>query len=180
MVRLPPTTVNAMHVSAKGDYAARAVVALAARYPEKASAQALAEAHDMPRKFLEAVLADLKRAAIVSSTRGAEGGYALRRPPGKITLGEVLRAIDGPLADIHGLRPDEVEYPEEFRHLQEVWIAARSAVRMVLDEVTLDQIVSGDFPDEIEKLFTGDDAWTPRTGPRDPKLPRGKSPEWLI
>ena len=169
-----------MHVSAKGDYAARAVVALAARYPDKASAQSLAEAHDMPRKFLEAVLADLKRAAIVSSTRGADGGYALRRPPSKITLGEVLRAIDGPLADIHGLRPDEVEYPPEFRHLQEVWVAARSAVRMVFDEVTLDQLVSGEFPEEIEKLFTGKDAWTPRTGPRDPKLPRGKSPEWAI
>lgn len=169
-----------MHVSAKGDYAARAVTALAARYPEKASAQALAEAHDLPRKFLEAVLADLKRATIVSSTRGADGGYALRRPPAEITLGEVLRAIDGPLADIHGLRPDEVTYAEEFQHLQEVWIAARTAVRLVFDEVTLDQLVSGEFPPAVERLFTGDEAWSPRTGPQTPSLPRGKGPEFAI
>lgn len=169
-----------MHVSAKGDYAARAVTALAAIYPEKASAQSLAEAHDLPRKFLEAVLADLKRAAIVSSTRGAEGGYALRRPPVEITLGEVLRAIDGPLADVHGLRPDEVTYAEQFSHLQEVWIAARSAVRSVFDEVTLDQLVSGEFAPEVQRLFEVEDAWAPRTGPQTPSLPRGKGPEFTI
>jgi Rrf2 family protein len=169
-----------MHVSAKGDYAARAVTALAALYPGKASAQALADKHELPRKFLEAVLADLKRAAIVSSTRGAEGGYALRRPPAEITLGEVLRAIDGPLADVHGLRPDEVTYADEFQHLQEVWIAARSAVRSVFDEVTLDQLVSGEFPPDVQRLFTGDDAWEPRTGPQTPTLPRGKGPEFAI
>ena len=162
-----------MHVSAKGDYAARAVTALARLYPDRSSAQSLADANDLPRKFLEAVLADLKRAAIVSSTRGADGGYALRRPPTEITLGEVLRAIDGPLADVHGLRPDEVHYADEFVHLQEVWIAARTAVRSVFDEVTLDQLVSGEFPPDVRRLFAADEAWTPRTGPQTPSLPRG-------
>ncbi len=169
-----------MHVSAKGDYAARAVIALAARYPEKASAQALADAHDLPRKFLEAVLADLRRAAIVSSVRGADGGYSLRRPPHEITLGEVLRAIDGPLADVHGLRPDEVQYAPEFEHLKEVWIAARAAVRLVFDEITLDQLVSGNFLADVKRLLDISDAWEPRTGPRLPTLPRGKQPEFRI
>ncbi len=169
-----------MHVSAKGDYAARAVIALAAQYPDRVSAQTLAEAHDLPRKFLEAALADLKRASIVASTRGAEGGYTLRRPPAEITLGEVLRAIDGPLADVHGLRPDEVTYSDDFRHLQEVWIAARTAVRSVFDEVTLDQLVSGDFAAEIRRLFVGSDAWEPRTGPQTPSLARGADPEFTI
>ncbi|WP_307188073.1 Rrf2 family transcriptional regulator [Demequina sp. NBRC 110057] len=158
-----------MHVSAKGDYAARAVTALAARYPDRASAQALADAHDLPRKFLEAVLADLKRAAIVSSTRGADGGYALRRPPAEITLGEVLRAIDGPLADVHGLRPDEVTYPDAFQHLQEVWVAARASVRLVFDEVTLDQLVSGEFHEDVLRMLAITDAWDPRTGPQAPR-----------
>jgi Rrf2 family protein len=169
-----------MHVSAKGDYAARAVTALAALYPDRASAQSIAENHDLPRKFLEAVLADLRRAAIVTATRGADGGYALRRSPSEITLGEVLRAIDGPLADVHGLRPDEVTYPPSLQHLQEVWVAARSAVRSVFDEVTLDQLVSGEFPAAIRGLYDSEDAWTPRTGPQTPTIPRGSDPEWRI
>lgn len=134
----------------------------------------------MPRKFLEAVLADLRRASIVASTRGPDGGYALRREPVEITVGEVLRAIDGPLSDVHGLRPDEVSYGEGLEHLQELWVAARSAVRSVLDEVTLDQLVTGHFPDDVARLFAGDDAWIPRRGPRRPTTPRGPSPEFLI
>jgi len=169
-----------MHVTAKGDYASRAVIALAAIYPERASAQALAESHQMPRKFLEAVLGDLRKAAIVTSVRGADGGYSLRRSPEDITLGEVLRAIDGPLADVHGLRPDEVQYDALFRHLQETWIAARQAVRQVFDEVTLDQLVTGKFPEEIRRLFEHEDAWTPRTGPQTPTIPRGDDPEFAI
>ncbi len=169
-----------MHVSAKGDYAVRAVIGLAATYPERVSAAALAERYSMPRKFLEAVLSDLRRAGIVASTRGPEGGYALRREPIDITVGEVLRVIDGPLADIHGLRPDEVTYGDGLEHLQALWVAARSAVRSVLDEVTFDQLVSGQFPDAVAALFTGHDAWAPRRGPRKPTSPRGPSPEFVI
>ncbi len=169
-----------MHVSAKGDYAARAVTYLAGVYPERASAQVIADAYELPRKFLEAVLSDLRKAAIVTSTRGADGGYALRRAPSEITVGEVLRAIDGPLADVHGLRPDEVTYPPALRHLQEVWVAARSAVRSVFDEVTFDLLVTGDFPEDIRKLYDSEDAWTPRLGPQVPSIPRGSEPEWRI
>jgi Rrf2 family protein len=162
-----------MHVSAKGDYAVRAALGLAAAYPERVTATALADRYEMPRKFLESALADLKRAALVASVRGADGGYVLRRDPSTITVGEVLRAIDGPLADVHGLRPDEVQYPEGLDHMREVWIAARSAVRMVFDEVTVDQLVTGDFPDEIKRLFADGQAWEPRSGPQVPTLPRG-------
>ncbi|MFV0632840.1 RrF2 family transcriptional regulator [Demequina sp.] len=159
-----------MHVSAKGDYAVRAMAGLASAHPERMTAAALAERFDMPRKFLESAFADLKRAALVSSFRGVEGGYALRRSPDTITVGEVLRAVDGPLADVHGLRPDEVTYPAGLEHMQEVWVAARAAVRSVFDEVTIDQLVTGQFPEEIRRLFAADSAWEPRTGPQTPTL----------
>lgn len=161
-----------MHVSAKGDYAVRAVVGLAAAHPERVSALALAEAYEMPRKFLETVLGDLRRAGIVASSRGNEGGYTLRREPSQITVGEVLRVVDGPLADVHGLRPDEVEYLPALAHLQEVWVAARSAVRSVFDEVTFDQVVSGEFAPAIRALFDSDDAWAPRHGRARPAAPK--------
>lgn len=169
-----------MHVSAKGDYAVRAMVGLASAHPDRVTAAALAERFEMPRKFLESALADLKRAALLTSVRGAEGGYTLRRDASTITVGEVLRAIDGPLADVHGLRPDEVNYPVGLDHMQEVWVAARSAVRGVFDEVTIDQLVSGDFPPDVRRLFAEDEAWAPRNGPQSPTLPRGGSPEWII
>lgn len=169
-----------MHVTAKGDYAVRAVVGLAQAHPDRVTVAALAERFEMPRKFLEAALADLRRAGVVASVRGADGGYTLRRHPAEITVGEVLRAIDGPLADVHGLRPDEVVYPTGLRHMQEVWVAARSAVRMVFDEVTVDQLVTGDFPHQVRELFLRDDAWEPRTGPQTPTLPRGLPPEFVI
>lgn len=148
-----------MNVSAKGDYAVRAVTGLAARHPGRASVHELAAEFDMPRKFLEVVLADLRRAGIVGSTRGVEGGYTLRRAPSEITVGEVLRVIDGPLANIRGLRPDEVNYTEGLEHVQELWIAARSAVRSVFDEVTFDQLVSGAFAPGIAALFAPPEAW---------------------
>lgn len=169
-----------MHVSAKADYAVRAAIALAEVHPERMNTQAIAERHAMPRKFLEAVLSDLRRAGVVGSTRGPDGGYSLRREPSEITMGEVLRVIDGPLADVHGLRPDEVSYAVGLHHLQEVWVAARSAVRSVFDEVTLDQVVTGEFAPEISRLFAADEAWEPRTGPQRPTLGRGSAPEFII
>ncbi len=153
-----------MHVSAKGDYAIRAAIGLASAYPERVSAQRLAEAYDLPRKFLETVLGELRRAGIVASVRGPDGGYGLRRKPSEITVGEILRVIDGPLADVHGLRPDEVEYGDNLPHLQELWIAARAAVRSVFDSVTLDHVSTGEFPPSVRALFDSDDAWAPRLG----------------
>ena len=94
-----------MQISARGDYAVRAALSLATAYPSLLSTQAIASEQDMPRKFLEAVLADLRRAGVVRAQRGAEGGYTLARPPREVTVGAILRAVEGPLAGVRGLRP---------------------------------------------------------------------------
>ncbi len=107
-----------MQISARGDYAVRAAIALAVAYPRTVSAQALAVEQQMPRKFLETILADLRRAGLVHSTRGVEGGYTLARPPGEIAVAEVLRAADGPLAGVRGMRPEETVYDGTAVHLQ--------------------------------------------------------------
>src|SRR5262245_32037357 len=118
-----------MQVSARGDYAVRAALGLAAAYPGSQSAQALADEQAMPHKFLEAVLSDLRRAGLVRGRRGADGGYVLARSPQEITVGAVLRAADGPLAAVRGVRPEETLYAGTAEHLQLLWIAVRAAVR---------------------------------------------------
>lgn len=151
-----------MQVSARGDYAVRAALGLAAAYPATTSAQALAEAQDLPYKFLEAILSDLRRAGLVQGIRGPEGGYLLKRSPSEITVGEVLRAVDGPLAAVRGLRPEETTYEGDAVHLPELWIAVRAALRSVVDEVTLAQLASGRLPARIRRLTAAPEAWQPR------------------
>jgi Rrf2 family protein len=151
-----------MQVSARGDYAVRAAVALAAAHPATVSAQALADEQALPRKFLEAILAELRRAGLVRGVRGAEGGYRLARPPQEIPVGAVLRAVDGPLAGVRGLRPEELDYAGSAVHLSELWVAVRAAVRGVLDEVNLAQLATGRLPGRIRRLVTDPDAWQPR------------------
>jgi Rrf2 family protein len=151
-----------MHISARGDYAVRAAVALAAAHPGTVSAQTLATEQDMPRKFLETILADLRRAGLVQSTRGVDGGYTLGRPPTEIMVGDVLRAVDGPLAAVRGLRPEQTSYAGTAVHLQELWIAVRAAVRRVLDEVSLAEVEKGRLPAHVRKLIADNAAWQPR------------------
>jgi Rrf2 family protein len=151
-----------MQVSARGDYAVRAALGLAASYPAVASAQSLADAQHLPYKFLEAILADLRRAGLVQSIRGAEGGYLLRRPPTEITVGDVLRAAEGPLAGVRGQRPEETRYEGTAAHLPELWVAVRSAIRSVVDEVSLAQLASGRLPARVRRLAAAPDAWLPR------------------
>jgi Rrf2 family protein len=151
-----------VQISARGDYAVRAALSLAASYPALMSAHALAADQDMPRKFLEAVLADLRRAGIVRAQRGAEGGYTLAQPPADITVGAVLRAVDGPLAGVRGLRPEETRYAGAAENLPNLWVAVRAAVRDVVDEVNLAELVSGRMPAHVRKLTTKPDAWRPR------------------
>jgi len=151
-----------MQVSARGDYAIRAALGLAAAYPTVTSAQALADAQELPYKFLEAVLADLRRAGLVQGIRGPEGGYVLKRPPDAVTVGDVLRAADGPLAGVRGLRPEETRYRGTATHLSELWVAVRAAIRSVVDEVTLAHLISGDLPAEVRRLTHAPDAWRPR------------------
>lgn len=151
-----------MQISARGDYAVRAAVALAVAYPRTVSAQALAAEQEMPRKFLETILADLRRAGLVQSTRGVDGGYALSRPPAEMHVGAVLRAVDGPLAGVRGMRPEETVYNGSAEHLRELWIAVRAAVRRVLDEVSLAEVAKGKLPPHVRRLIADSAAWKPR------------------
>jgi Rrf2 family protein len=151
-----------MQVSARGDYAVRAALGLAAAYPGTLSAQALADEQAMPRKFLEAVLSDLRRAGLVRGRRGADGGYVLTRPPDEIGIGAVLRAVDGPLAGVRGVRPEDARYDGTAVHLQQLWIAVRAAVRGVVDEVSLDDVAKGRLPARVRRLASAPDAWQPR------------------
>jgi Rrf2 family protein len=153
---------GAVQISARGDYAVRASLSLAQAYPSLMSAQAIAQDQAMPRKFLEAVLADLRRAGVVRAQRGAEGGYTLSQPPRDVTIGQILRAVDGPLAGVRGLRPEETRYEGAAENLPNLWVAVRAAVREVVDEVSLAELISGRMPAHVRKLTTRPDAWQPR------------------
>lgn len=151
-----------MQISARGEYAVRAALGLAAAYPVTVSSHALAEEQELPHKFLEAIMADLRRGGLVRSVRGAEGGYQLARPPREVGVGAVLRAVDGPLAAVRGRRPEETAYGGSSAHLPELWVALRAAVRGVLDEVTLAQVLTGHLPARVRRMLDAPDAWRPR------------------
>jgi Rrf2 family protein len=151
-----------MQVSARGDYAVRAALGLAAAYPATVSAQTLADDQSMPRKFLEAILADLRRADLVRGLRGVDGGYVLTRPPADISIGQVLRAVDGPLAAVRGERPESVNYGGPAAPLQRVWIAVRTNLRDVVEHVTLEDLAKGTLPDRIDQLASDPDSWVTR------------------
>ncbi len=151
-----------MHISAKVDYACRALCALAAREGQALTAEELAREQDLPVRFLRAILNELRRVGIVSSQRGNEGGYRLARKPEDITLGEVFRRLEGPLAEVRNERPEHASYVGAAEHLQDVWVAVRAALRDVLDEVSLAHVLSGELPSGVAHLLTADDAWKPR------------------
>jgi Rrf2 family protein len=151
-----------VQISAKTDYAIRALLNLAAHEPELVKVDTIVTEQGLPRKFVEAILGELRRASLVRSQRGADGGYALARPASEITLGAVIRAVDGPLAEVRGLRPNETTYSGVATHLPEVWIAVRSSLRRVLDEVTLAQVLDGKLPAHVKKMVQEPDAWLPR------------------
>ncbi len=151
-----------MNISAKSDYAVRAMLTLAAMDgTQPVKGEALATAQDIPVKFLENILVDLRRSGLVSSQRGAEGGYRLNRPADKITLADVIRAVDGPIANIRGTRPEAVTYEGTCEPLQQVWVAMRAALRSVLEAVTLADVTSGSLPKAVTRLVADPDAWDP-------------------
>lgn len=113
-------------------------------------------------RFLRAILNELRRVGIVTSQRGNEGGYQLARPPTEITIGEVFRRLEGPLAEVRGVRPEAASYEAAAEHLQSVWVAVRACLRTVLDEVTLEQVVTGDLPEHVRQMLDEPDAWNPR------------------
>jgi hypothetical protein len=149
-----------MHIPAKADYGVRALLVLA-ESGEPETAERLAEVQGLPARFLGAIMNDLRRAGLVVSQRGSEGGYRLSRPASEITLAEVIRALVGPLAEIRGQRPEVTEYKGAAENLQDVWVAVRSALRGVLEHVTLEQVSTGSLPDNIVALTKDPDAWKP-------------------
>ena len=149
-----------MRVSAKTDYAIRAALELAAASDERpVKGERIATAQAIPLRFLENILMQLRHAGLVESRRGAEGGYRLARPPGDVTLAQVIRAIDGPLAGVSGSRPETLEFDGVSAPMRDVWIAVRASLRSVLEHVTLADVVAGELPDNVRALLADDDAW---------------------
>ena len=151
-----------MQVSAKTDYALRAAAELAraaAEGTEPIKGEWISESQGIPKKFMENILHDLKRAGVVRTRRGASGGYWLARPAEEIALAEVIRAVEGPLANVRGEWPEAVEYPGAAEALREVWIAVRANLRAVLESVTLADIADGNLPKPVTILTQDPEAW---------------------
>src|SRR3954468_17281837 len=151
-----------MYISAKVDYATRALLLLAASDGKAIRGETLATAQGLPVRFVENTLVDLKRAGLVTSHRGADGGYRLARPAKQIAIADIIRALEGPLAEVHGLRPDQRSYEGPAEHLQDVWVALRAAMRLVLESTTLDRILTGKLPPRVAKMVADPDSWEPR------------------
>jgi Rrf2 family protein len=152
-----------MRITAKADYAVRAAVELASHSTgEPVKADQIAEAQSIPVNFLENILAELRRAGIVESRRGAAGGYLLARPAEEISLADVIRAVEGPLANVRGMSPDLLEYEGSAEKLRDVWVALRAGVRAVLEQVTLADVAKGELPPHIAELTHDADAWLRR------------------
>jgi len=151
-----------VQVNAKVDYALRALTELATAHPDPMKAEAIARAQSIPPKFLENILLELRHAGIVLSQRGADGGYRLGRPAEEISLAEVIRVVDGPLANVRGLRPESLEYTGPAESLTQVWIALRANMRAVLENVSLEELRTGNLPAEVIELTELPDAWSRR------------------
>ena len=151
-----------VRISSKADYAVRATAELAnaaGRGPIKADA--IARAQGIPVRFLLNILTELKHAGIVRSQRGSEGGYELARPASKIMLADVIRAMEGPLANVHEVRPEEITYKGPAEALQQVWIAVRANLRAVLESVSLEDLAKGNLPKAVKALARDPEAWVP-------------------
>lgn len=151
-----------VNISAKADYAIRAMLMLAETPGQQLSVDTLAQRQALPRKFLEAIFADLRRGQLVQSRRGAHGGYSLARPADEVMLGDIFRAVDGPLAEVRGLRPDQTSYTGVAQHLPIVWVAVRASLRRVLDDTTLAQLLEGRLSEEVRRLAKDPEAWQSR------------------
>ena len=147
-----------MKISAKADYAVRAAAELAAAGEGPVKGEALATAQGIPQNFLENILTDLRHAGLVKSQRGADGGYRLARPASEVTVADVIRAVDGPLAAVRGEAPENVSYVGAAAPLQDVWIAVRASLRSVVEHVTLADLATGAVPGDVARLADDPDA----------------------
>ncbi len=152
-----------MRISAKADYAVRAAVELAAATDDKpVKAERIATAQGIPLNFLENILGELRHAGIVRSHRGAEGGFRLAKPANELTVADIIRAVEGPLASVRGGPPEEAEYAGASVALPRVWIAVRANLRRVVENVTVADIAGGSLPKSIDKLAEDPEAWVTR------------------
>ncbi|MFZ0387171.1 MAG: Rrf2 family transcriptional regulator [Solirubrobacteraceae bacterium] len=152
-----------MRISAKADYAVRAVAELAATDGEKpVKAERIANAQGIPLNFLENILGELRHAGIVRSHRGAEGGFRLAKPADQLTVADVIRAVEGPLASVRGGPPEDAAYDGAASSLPRVWIAVRANLRRVMEQVTIADIASSELPDAVQALTEDPGAWVTR------------------
>jgi Rrf2 family protein len=151
-----------MRITAKADYAVRAAVELAAAEATggPVKGEQLAKAQGIPKNFLENILTELRRAGIIRTRRGADGGYQLAQPAAEISVADVLRAVEGPLAAVQGIRPDQLKYGGSAEKLPEVWVALRASLRDVLEHVTLADIAQGKLPGVVKERTRVKDAWS--------------------
>jgi Rrf2 family protein len=151
---------GAVQISARADYALRALCVLASA-PDRCAVKAddIAAAQGIPRTFLDGILVELRRAGVIESRRGPEGGHRLARPAAEVTLAEVMRVVDGPLALIRGQRPETHAYDGAARHLQDVWVAVRASLRSILELTTLEQVVAGRLPDTVTAHTSQERSW---------------------
>jgi Rrf2 family protein len=160
-----------MRVSAKADYAVRAAAELAAAASggRPLKRDQISTAQDIPSKFLESILLELKHAGIIKSQRGAEGGYSLARPATDISIADVIRAVEGPLAHVRGERVETVEYTGAAVHLRDVWVAVRASLREVLETTTLEDLIRGRLPRRVRQLTQQPEAWISLNRRRRPR-----------
>jgi Rrf2 family protein len=151
-----------VRITAKVDYAVRAATELAAAPGQHVKGEMLARNQGIPAKFLENILADLRRAGLVSSQRGSDGGYRLARPAEAVTIADIIRAVEGPLADVHGMPPETVAYAGPAAHLQVVWVATRAALRSILEHVSVADVLAGRLPPAAEAALDDPGAWARR------------------
>lgn len=153
-----------MKISAKVDYALQAVIEIAVSTEKELliSAEEISTKHQIPEKFLEGILTLLRKSGIVNSYRGPSGGYELAKSPETITVADLFRIIDGPLAAVRGLAPEEVGYAGSVKYISDVWIATRVGLRHVLENISIADIINGEFDPPIQKLLNEKDAWKRR------------------
>ncbi|HYO44949.1 MAG TPA: Rrf2 family transcriptional regulator [Candidatus Limnocylindrales bacterium] len=151
-----------MRISAKVDYAVRAMCELAAhRADVPLKAEQIASAQEIPLSFLENILVDLRRAGFVRSLRGQVGGYRMAKPATEITIADIIRAVEGPLADVRGMRPESLAFTGSATSLRDVWLATRVGLRRVLERVSVADVVAGTIPTDVAALLEDPDAFVP-------------------
>ena len=148
-----------MRVTARVDYAVRAARELALEHPNTLTAETIAERQELPLAFTKQILARMRRAGVVVAQRGGDGGYRLGPPPEGVSVADIVRAVEGPLADVRGEAPEELDYPGDGEVLRTLWIATRASLRSVLEHVTLADLAKGSLPSPVLTLTDDSGAW---------------------